>query len=59
MTILEVGEGRVTRRYKIGWRSASPPTEGTAEVIRSKVEAEDSHKCPSSKVLKLKKGDFL
>ena len=55
---LEVGEGGVTRRYKVGRSSASPPAEGTTEVSWSKVEAKGSQKHPSPKVLKLIKGYF-
>ena len=52
-------ESGVTRSYKVGRRSASPPTEATTEVSRSKVEAEGSQKHLSPKVLKLKKDDLV
>ena len=43
---LEVGEGGVTRKYTVVQRSASPPTEATAEVSRPKVKAAGCQRYP-------------
>ena len=39
-SLLEVGEGGFTRRYTVGQKSGSPPTEAKDEGRRSKVEGQ-------------------